>query len=220
MSTCPDDYGREGQIDGEALEGLFLNTDPMDVLKGVKANPPSPDSMMFLKFVLKTAHGGIGKEEFVKHIGSYDPEDLDFTTKLCHVDILTNTDMAFRGWQFCNSYLDWGHKCDNRDNKKARYICKTRFTSDKRTFATDGEESPVVQGERLYTKILDWCKRLKGLKDTREYVEFRGVMIKVADEMGMLGSAVTRKRKSKSQATEVVQAAVFDDDAFGLVAAV
>jgi hypothetical protein len=63
-----------------------------------------------------------------------------------------------------------------------------------------------------------WCKTLKTLMETQEYIMFCRAMIIKADEMGMLGTfSVGRKRKAAEQ-VEVVEAAVLDDVDFGFAA--
>jgi hypothetical protein len=78
-------------------------------------------------------------------------------------------------------------------------------------------ESARVQGEKLYGKIMVWCKTLKTLMETQEYIMFRKRMIIKADEMEMLGTIlVVRKRKAVEQMEEV-EAVVLEDVDFGFV---
>ena len=214
-----DDCGREGEIQGKDLEEMVKNQDPLDVLKGIQQDPPNSTSSMFLMFVSKNAHGGIGKEEFSKYVHPPDPSDDDYSTRLCHLCVLTVSDLAFRLWQYINSHADWKHKFDNRHNKESRYTCNTKFTSDRGgSSQVDAEsgESARVQGEKLYGKIMVWCKTLKTLMETQEYIMFRKAMIMKADEMGMLGTLVGRKRKAV-ELVEEVEAVVLEDVDFGFV---
>ena len=61
-----------------------------------------------------------------------------------------------------------------------------------------------------------WCKTLKTLMETQEYIMFRKAMIVKADEMGMLGTLVGRKRKAV-ELVEEVEAVVLEDVDFGFV---
>jgi hypothetical protein len=65
-----------------------------------------------------------------------------------------------------------------------------------------------------------WCKTLKTLMETEEYIMFRRAMIIKADEMGMLGSVVVGKKRKAVDPEEVLEAAVLDDVDFGLAVAV
>jgi hypothetical protein len=101
-----DDCGREGEIQGNDLEEMIRNEDPLDVLKGIQQDPPHSTSLMFLMFVLKNAHGGIGKEEFNKYVHPPDGDD-HYSTRLCHLCVLTVSDIAFiQLWQYINSHAD------------------------------------------------------------------------------------------------------------------
>jgi hypothetical protein len=104
MIFIEDDCGREGEIQGDDLEEMVRNDDPLDVLKGIQQDPPHTTSLMFLMFVLKNAHGGIGKEEFNKYVHKPDDGDDDYSTRLCHLCVLTVSDIAFRLWQYINSH--------------------------------------------------------------------------------------------------------------------
>jgi hypothetical protein len=81
-------------------------------------------------------------------------------------------------------------------------------------------ESARVQGEKLYAVIMLWCKTLKTLMETEEYIMFRRAMIIKADEMGMLGSVAVGKKRKAVDPEEVLEAAVLDDVDFGLAVAV
>jgi hypothetical protein len=82
-------------------------------------------------------------------------------------------------------------------------------------------ESARVQGEKLYLVIVDWCKRLKSLVETEEYIMFRKAMIIKADEMGMLGNlAVGGKKRKAVEREELLEAVVLDEVDFGLCVAV
>jgi hypothetical protein len=220
MIFIEDDCGREGEIQGDDLEEMVRNDDPLDVLKGIQQDPPHTTSLMFLMFVLKNAHGGIGKEEFNKYVHKPDDGDDDYSTRLCHLCVLTVSDIAFRLWQYINSHADWKHKFDHRHHKEARYICNTKFTSDRGSTLAEAEsgESARVQGEKLYAVIMMWCKTLKTLTETTEYIMFRRAMIIKADEMGMLGTVTVGKKRKAVDPMEVVEAAVLDDVDFGMVA--
>jgi hypothetical protein len=63
-----------------------------------------------------------------------------------------------------------------------------------------------------------WCKTLKTLMETEEYIMFRRAMIIKADEMGMLGSVTVGKKRKAGDPMEVVEAAVLEDVDFGMVA--
>jgi hypothetical protein len=119
MIFIKDDCGREGEIQGKDLEEMVKNEDPLGVLKD--------------------AHGGIGKEEFNKYVHPPDNDDDDYSTRLCHLCVLTVSDIAFRLWQYINSHADWKHKFDHRHHKEARYICNTKFTSDWGSTLADAE---------------------------------------------------------------------------------
>jgi hypothetical protein len=178
---------------------------------------------MFLMFVLKNAHGGIGKEEFNKYVHPPDNDDDDYTTRLCHLCVLTVSDIAFRLWQYINSHVDWTKKFALRHNKEARYICNTKFTSDRGGTSqvnVENGESARVQGEKLYAKIVLWCKTLKTLMETEEYIMFKRAMIIKANEMGMLGSMSVGKKRKVVDPEEVLEAVVLDDVDFGLAVAV
>jgi hypothetical protein len=79
-------------------------------------------------------------------------------------------------------------------------------------------ESSRAEGEKLYGKIMVWCKTLKELMETQEFIMFCRAMIIKADEMGMLGTlGGSRKRKAVEQVEEI-EAVVLEDVDFGIVA--
>ena len=72
-------------------------------------------------------------------------------------EYLSRSDIAWTIWQFINAHPDFVLKKDRRVDKKAKHVCKTKFTSDGVNRFQPDEDS---EGMQLYHKIMEFVKKL------------------------------------------------------------
>lgn len=82
----------------------------------------------------------------------------DFSCLLC---FLTCEDAAFALWTLDNSAADWERKSQSPDDLKLKYSCGTKYTADRKSRRTEGEESITKEGMEIYHKLVSWVDALK-----------------------------------------------------------
>ena len=167
---------------------------------------------MFLLFVLNYARHAAPKDRLRKELKAevIKAGDAEGEHKhMCHVDLLSTSDIAYAMWQYVNSFDDWVRKL--KDGQR-RFRHDTKWSSD-RTGAK------MVEGLKFYQDVVKWCRALKNLwydKDSSEeqQAEYEGLRVACnmkAKEMGFIlsKSAMTLK-KDQDYEEEEVELATFD----------
>jgi hypothetical protein len=132
-----EDYGRVGAIDGAKLHEYIKTTTPEEFLKtGHEGEDDSPSSML-VNFLLRYAtHSFHSKEEVRRQmietrVKITDENGQESTARVCFLDMMSKSDVAFCLWQYMNSEGDWTHKVLNRNKAGVNRSCQTKWTSDK-----------------------------------------------------------------------------------------
>ena len=190
----------------------------VDLLTEMLAGSPSDmissgtTRTMFLLFVLNYARHAAPKDRLKKELMTevVNAGDTEGEHKhMCHVDLLSTSDIAYAMWQYVNSYDDWVRKL--KDGQR-RFKHDTKWSSD-RTGAK------MVEGLKYYQDMVRWCRSLKKLwydedasdEHKGEYEEMRVACNIKAKEMGFIlsKSAMTLK-KDQDYEEEEVELATFD----------
>ena len=232
-----EDYGRAGAIDGAKLHEYIKTTTPEEFLKtafnveenttpevetGNEVKDDSPGSML-VDFLLRYATHSFHSKEEVRRLMNEtkvkvtNENGQESAARVCFLDMMSKSDVAFCLWQYMNSEGDWTHKVLNRNKAGVNHSCRTKWTSDK-----SGVGKPVSdEGMAVYKELYAWCSELKNLKDTWDYHLFRVGLNAAAKEMGLLKgySKETMIRKRKADEVGALdddegEVAVFDDDEF------
>ena len=170
---------------------------------------------MFSIFVLKYAVHAASKIDLKMRMNKVlqDAKDDGLGLKhLCHIEMLTTSDIAYAVWQYYNSWEDWKAKIVDPTR---RYTCGTKYTVTKGS----GDGKQKEEGEKMYDMVSEWCREFKRLfakgEDgdvTDKAYEIREICNTKASELGMLkidGKLKTKNISSWEEA-EIEEAAVYD----------
>ena len=120
-----EDRGTLDYIDVSQLQEMLKNNTPNEVA----SNGDSRD--MFVLFVLHYTRYAAPKEQLkeqmrkqVMNAGASEGDHLH----MCHLDLLTASDVAFALWQYFNSHDDWERKLNDRTKV---YKHDTKLSTDK-----------------------------------------------------------------------------------------
>eukprot|EP00956_Cyclotella_meneghiniana_P028391 scaffold65811_cov43-Cyclotella_meneghiniana.AAC.3 len=119
---------------------------------------------MFSTFILKYAVHSAPRTKLKERIDNVlrDAEDDGLGLKhICHIELLTTSDIAYAVWQHYNSWEDWKAKIVD---PKRRYTCGTKYTVTKGS----GDGNHREEGEKMYDLVFKWCRKFKGLFAKRE----------------------------------------------------
>ena len=208
LFCCAEDYGTPNYISGDDL---------VDVIKscGDPADMTNDQLVMFSTFALKYAVHAAPKNDLKMRMNKVlqDAKDDGLGLKhLCHIEMLTTSDIAYAIWQYYNSWEDWKAKIVDPTR---RYTCGTKYTVTKES----GDGKKKKEGEDMYDMVHKWCREFKRLfakgEDgdvTDKAYEIREICNTKARELGMLkidGKLKTKNISSWEEA-EIEEAAVYD----------
>jgi hypothetical protein len=150
-----EDYGRVGAIDGAKLHDYIKTTTPEEFLKtGHEGEDDSPGSML-VNFLLRYATHSFHSKEEVRRLMNetrvrvIDENGQESRARVCFLDMMSKSDIAFCLWQYMNSEGDWTHKVLNRNKAGVNHSCQTKWTSDK-----SGTGKPVSdEGMAVYKEV-------------------------------------------------------------------
>ena len=175
-----EDRGTVDYIKAFDLQEMLNNNTPTEVIN-------SGDSRdMFLLFVLHYARYAAPKEQLkeqmrkqVMNAGDSEKDNLH----MCHLDLLTASDIAFALWQYFNSHDDWERKLN--DPTKV-YKHDTKWSTDKTGLS-------MTEGFKVYNELLNWCSKLKEMskrdaseEDRECYKDLRVSCNKMAKKLGLV----------------------------------
>ena len=175
-----EDRGTLDYIDVSQLQEMLKNNTPNEVA----SNGDSRD--MFVLFVLHYARYAAPKEQLkeqmrkqVMNAGASEGDHLH----MCHLDLLTASDVAFALWQYFNSHDDWERKLNDRTKV---YKHDTKWSTDKTGMS-------MTEGYKVYNELLDWCSKLKEMsksdaseEDRECYKDLRVSCNKMAKKLGLV----------------------------------
>ena len=175
-----EDRGTVDYIKAFDLQEMLNNNTPTEVIN-------SGDSRdMFVLFVLHYARYAAPKEQLkeqmrkqVMNAGASESDHLH----MCHLDLLTASDVAFALWQYFNSHDDWERKLNDRTKV---YKHDTKWSTDKTGMS-------MTEGYKVYNELLGWCGKLKEMskgeasdEDKECYKDLRVSCNKMAKKLGLV----------------------------------
>lgn len=203
-----EDYGTQNYMSGDDLIDIIRSEEePRDIT--------NDQVEMFAVFVLKYAIHSAPKmilKEIVDRV-LREAEECELGLRhVCHVEMLSTSDIAYAVWQYYNSWEDWKAKILDPN---LRYSCGTKYT------ATKGSSDGKLRedGEKMYDLIFKWCRKFKVVfaKDKDGEVcdranEIRKICNGKASELGMLkiDGKLKKKQMGGWEQAEIEEAAVYD----------
>ena len=207
MCCFAEDYGTPNYISGDDLVDVIRSCDD-------PADMTNDQLEMFSTFVLKYAVHAASKIDLKMRMNKVlqDAKDDGLGLKhLCHIEMLTTSDIAYAIWQYYNSWEDWKAKIVDPTR---RYTCGTKYTVTKES----GDGKKKKEGEDMYDMVHKWCREFKRLfakgEDgdvTDKAYEIREICNTKARELGVLkidGKLKTKNISSWEEA-EIEEAAVY-----------